>query len=792
MPKMSARPLFSDDSCFVEQDPEVAGFYEIEGLDRFRWVKPKAVCRCRFDPNLANTSPCLIVRAHTRKAEWGPYLMVFLEGRLMGLKDVSQYGTYYFPFSQELLAQSSGNSLEVRIEVLSQPATAIGDSRDLALPIFEVRIIDLNRGGFAERDEFLLQRKLFEPGPGGLAAEILAHHPFHPTDRILDVGAGNGWTTVMLAGLSAATVLGIDLYDYSHLGRCSFKTELLERFDRHRSALLDVPTLASMADRFTLEKIVARCDFATVNAAQMPWRDEYFDFVFSLNVMEHVDEPERVVAEIRRVLRPGGQALIQFSPLYYSDSGSHLPATLGFNRPWAQLLMNREEIKESIRANGGVPFEVDNILNSLNGWKPSQFITLFEKSGLNTRNKTIDHGFTLPGVEQSSEFQILKGRYTEEELTTIGMLWHLEKPAATRSSKPVTNQTTLDGRHSAGLGKVQKLRYLFSEYFQRHDVSSPGAEPSRNSGAAFSDTRSERLDHARPSGLQLNGTVASEQATLSNQQAITLARQLLAASFLGEETLSLDYPPPIVRYLPDAAPIVEEVQKIVHVSGVKTEYVDTSMERYKHYVAAVLSLPRSARLLEIGAAPGHVSIAVKLAGYSAIGLNLNELWRQTYPGKEWLERLDVREHDVEKDPLPFETGSFDAVLFTEVLEHVAITNPLSIFREIHRVLKAGGILIFSTPNVCNLSNIYALLTGSNVFWPPEIFYGGLDRHNREYTPSEVRALLNQTGFSEIQLYGINDHNNWRSGGNEFAYAIVGALGDRHPLLRNTTVALALK
>src|SRR5262245_51487365 len=147
MPKMSAHALFSDNSCFVEQDPEVAGFYEIEGLDRFRWVKPKAVCRCRFDPNLANTSPCLIVRAHTRKAEWGPYLMVFLEGRLMGLKDVSQYGTYYFPFSRELLAQSSGNSLEVRIEVLSQPATSIGDSRDLALPIFEMRIIDLNRGG---------------------------------------------------------------------------------------------------------------------------------------------------------------------------------------------------------------------------------------------------------------------------------------------------------------------------------------------------------------------------------------------------------------------------------------------------------------------------------------------------------------------------------------------------------------------------------------------------------------------------------------------------------------------
>src|SRR5215471_1529240 len=460
---MSARPLFSDDSCFVEQDPESAGFYEIEGLDRFRWVKPNAVCRCRFDPSLANTSPCLIVRAHTRKADWGPYLMLFVEGRRIGLKHVSQYGTYYFPFSRDLLAQSSRNSLEVRIEIHSEPATASGDCRDLALAIFEVRMIDLNRGDFAERDEFLLQRKLFEPGPGGLLADILTRHTFQPTDRILDLGAGWGWTTVMLAGFSGATVSGIDLYDYSHLGRFSFKAELLERFDRHRAALLDVPSLASMADRNALEKIVTHCDFATVNAGQMPWRDDYFDFVFSLNVMEHVEEPERVVGEIRRVLRPGGQALLQFSPLYYSDSGSHLPATLGFNRPWAQLLMNREEIKESIRANGGVPFEVDNILNGLNGWKASQFITLFENSGLNILNKMIDRGFTLPGAEESSEFQVLKDRYAREELTTIGMLWHLEKPTATPRTNPNSDRATPSGAHIEGVGGiVRKLRCFLS------------------------------------------------------------------------------------------------------------------------------------------------------------------------------------------------------------------------------------------------------------------------------------------------------------------------------------------
>jgi SAM-dependent methyltransferase len=426
---MTELPLFSDSFCFVEQDPDAAGFYDLEGPDRMRWIKPRAVCRCRLNPDVAYTSPCLIVRAHTRKAEWGPYLTPFVEGRRIGLKQIAKYGTYYFPFSADLLKQRERDSVAVCLDTLCEPGTLKEDPRELALAIFEVRIKDLNlEDDFPERQEFLLQRKIFEPGPGGVVADILTQHTFRATDRILDLGAGSGWTTVLLAAISGASAHGIDLYDYSHLGLPSFKTELLERFDRHRSALLPVASLARMADRGALERTVERCTFATVNAEQMPWRDGYFDFVFSLNVMEHVGHPERVIAEISRVLRPGGEALLQFSPLYHSDSGSHLPATLGFNRPWAQLLMSRQEIKDAIRAGGGVPFEVDNILDSLNGWRPSQFTNLFEGCGITVLVKTTHGGFTLPGAGQSPEFQALRSRYSEEDLTTIGMLWHLKKP----------------------------------------------------------------------------------------------------------------------------------------------------------------------------------------------------------------------------------------------------------------------------------------------------------------------------------------------------------------------------
>lgn len=46
--------------------------------------------------------------------------------------------------------------------------------------------------------------------------------------------------------------------------------------------------------------------------------------------------------------------------------------------------------------------------------------------------------------------------------------------------------------------------------------------------------------------------------------------------------------------------------------------------------------------------------------------------------------------------LPFESGSFDAVVSLWVLEH--LENPAKVFDEVFRVLKPGGVFLFATPN----------------------------------------------------------------------------------------------
>jgi len=44
-----------------------------------------------------------------------------------------------------------------------------------------------------------------------------------------------------------------------------------------------------------------------INAEQIPYPDASFDLVYSWGVIHHAERPEMVIAEIRRVLRPGGQ-----------------------------------------------------------------------------------------------------------------------------------------------------------------------------------------------------------------------------------------------------------------------------------------------------------------------------------------------------------------------------------------------------------------------------------------------------------------------------------------------------
>ncbi len=111
--------------------------------------------------------------------------------------------------------------------------------------------------------------------------------------------------------------------------------------------------------------------------------------------------------------------------------------------------------------------------------------------------------------------------------------------------------------------------------------------------------------------------------------------------------------------------------------------------------------------------------------------------------------------NAEKDKFPYPDGHYSTVLCCELIEHLT-EDPMHMMSEINRILKPGGHLVLTTPNIASLHGIAAILEG----YHPGIFTAYIRpradgeveaRHNREYTPKEIQRLLQNSGFTVTSI-----------------------------------------
>ncbi len=86
-------------------------------------------------------------------------------------------------------------------------------------------------------------------------------------------------------------------------------TSLLARRGAHVTAVDNEPSGIAMA-RSMFSQAGLSAEFILGDAQQIPLPDNAFDAVVSSEVIEHLDHPERHMAEMRRILKPGGTLVV--------------------------------------------------------------------------------------------------------------------------------------------------------------------------------------------------------------------------------------------------------------------------------------------------------------------------------------------------------------------------------------------------------------------------------------------------------------------------------------------------
>ncbi len=136
---------------------------------------------------------------------------------------------------------------------------------------------------------------------------------------VLDIGCGAAGKSLYYASLGANMVHGADV---------------VERY-------------AEESKKLSIEKgLEDKFEFHLCDAKNLEFEDDTFDTIIMNDSMEHVAEPEEVVKECMRVLKPGGRLFINFCP-YHHPFGAHLSDVIGI--PWVHLFFTEQTMIDAYK-----------------------------------------------------------------------------------------------------------------------------------------------------------------------------------------------------------------------------------------------------------------------------------------------------------------------------------------------------------------------------------------------------------------------------------------------------------
>lgn len=169
--------------------------------------------------------------------------------------------------------------------------------------------------------------------------------------RALDVACGTGYLAI---GLAAAGIA-------REVHACDLSAEMVAR------------TRANAA------RVGADVTVALSDAERLPYPDDSFDLVAARGALHHVPDPLAALTEIRRVLRPGGVAVVQAEP----TPGGERQVAAVVGTTWRAL----EAVRTIARRSPDAAelerrhWELASMAANLHTFEPAEIASLAEKAG---------------------------------------------------------------------------------------------------------------------------------------------------------------------------------------------------------------------------------------------------------------------------------------------------------------------------------------------------------------------------------------------------------------------------
>ena len=164
-------------------------------------------------------------------------------------------------------------------------------------------------------------------------------------------------------------------------------------------------------------------------------------------------------------------------------------------------------------------------------------------------------------------------------------------------------------------------------------------------------------------------------------------------------------------------------------------YTPTYLRKMEFVQRRIRELGKDARILDAGCGEGVLVEEFRSQRFHIEGLDRNY-------ESEYVQQGSVLD-------MPYKDEAFDAVLLLDVFEHLAYPDQPVALAEIRRVLRGGGTLISSIPNLAHWNSRFRLA-----------LVGQLDRtdieanHPGERPFAENRRLLQEAGFRIDEIHGV--------------------------------------